>query len=241
MPIRLSDTLKKLLITYVVVFIIQHAVDKFMGGNFAGWFALIPNQVLHGKIWQIFTYGFLHADVMHLLLNGLVLAFIGGELEALWGTKKFLMYYFFCSTMAGVFYLVLQLLLWNPLYLSLPMLGASGGIYGLLMAYGILFPDRELLFMMLFPLKAKQFVWVLAGIEFLQAVFSGQGGLGAIAHLSGMGAGFLYLWLQVKGIQMRKNASKRDMAKTKKSSNHLRLVKGESGGDEDKRGPKTWH
>ena len=111
MPIRLSDTLKKLLILYVGVFVVQQTIDQFFGGNLRSWFALIPLQVLQGKIWQVFTYSFLHADVMHLLLNCLVLAFAGGELEAIWGKKKFLFYYFFCSTMAGVFYLLLQLIL----------------------------------------------------------------------------------------------------------------------------------
>ena len=236
MPIRLSDTLKKLLIVYVAVFVLQQVVDQFMGGNLRSWFALIPAAVLNGRVWQVFTYSFLHADVMHLLLNCLVLAFSGSELEAIWGRTKFLTYYFFCVTFAGIFYLLLQLILWNPVYLSLPMIGASGGIYGLLIAYGILFPDRELLFMMLFPLKARQFVWVLAGVEFMQAAFSGQGGLGAVAHLSGMGAGFLYLWFQAKGIRLQKSLK----SAPKKKANHLRLIKSED--DEEPRGgPKTWH
>jgi membrane associated rhomboid family serine protease len=237
MPIRISETLKKLLIAYVAVFVVQNVVDQFMGGHLLLWLALVPTQVLGGKIWQVFTYSFLHADVMHLVLNGLVLAFVGSDVEALWGRKKFLTYYFFCSVMAGLFYLLIQLVLWNPLYLAIPMVGASGGIYGLLLAYGILFPDREMLFMMLFPMKAKQFVWVLAGIEFLQALFSGQGGLGAFAHLSGLGAGFLFMWFQAKGFQFK--GGNRTNAK-KKKPNHLKLVKNESD-DEENRGPRTWH
>ncbi|NDG84130.1 MAG: rhomboid family intramembrane serine protease [Proteobacteria bacterium] len=167
--IRLSETLKRLLIVYGAVFVFQQTIDQFMGGNIKGWFALVPNAVLHGHVWQILTYSFLHADVMHLLLNLLVLAFVGTDVESVWGRRKMLLYYFYCTTMAGLFYLMVQFLVSNPLYLSLPMMGASGGIYGLLLAYGILFPERELLLMMLFPLRAKQFVWVLAGIEFLQA------------------------------------------------------------------------
>lgn len=225
-----------MLIFYVGVFVVSKIIDQFMGGNVEAWFALIPMGVLHGRFWQVFTYSFLHADVMHLVLNMLVLAFVGSDIEALWGTRKFFIYYFFCTLMAGFFYLLLQLVINNPVYLSLPMLGASGGIYGLLLAYGILFPDREMLFMMLFPLKAKQFVWVLAGIEFLQALFSGQGGLGAVAHLFGMGAGFLFLWLQVKGMRFKASAPKL----TKKNASHLRLVKNEPE-DDDRRGPKTWH
>ena len=235
MPIKISDTLKKLLIIYVAIFVLQHGIDQFAGGNVKGWLALIPLAVMHGRVWQIFTYSFLHADVMHLILNCLVLAFVGSDLEAIWGRKKFLTFYFYCTTMAGLVYLLIQLLINNSMYLSLPMIGASGGIYGLLLAYGILFPDREMLFMMIFPLKAKQFVWVLAGIEFLTAVFSGQGGLGAFAHLSGMGAGFIYLWVQAKGFEVRK---KNQVIARKKSSAHLRLVKSQ---DDEEKPPRTWH
>lgn len=237
MPIRLSDTLKKLLIIYVAVFIIQMTVDQYFGGNLRSWLALIPTQVLTGKVWQLFTYSFLHADVTHLILNCLVLAFVGSDVEALWGRKKFLTYYFFCSTMAGLFYLLVQLILWNPMYLSLPMVGASGGIYGLLLAYGILFPDRELLFMMLFPMRAKQFVWVLAGVEFLLALFSHQGGLSAIAHLSGLGAGFLFMWFQAKGFRFKSGGN----PQSKKKKNHLKLVKSDSDDEENRGGPRTWH
>jgi membrane associated rhomboid family serine protease len=237
MQIKISDTLKKLLLVYVAVFVLQHGLDQFAGANTKAWLALIPVYVLQGRIWEIFTYSFLHADVAHLILNLLVLAFVGSDLEAIWGRKKFLTFYFYCTTMAGLFYLLVQLLMWNPAYLSLPMVGASGGIYGLLLAYGLLFPDREMMFMMLFPMKAKQFVWVLAGIEFLQALFSGQGGLGAFAHLSGMGAGFIYLWLQAKGMQVRK---KNQNEQRKKSSSHLRLVKNDPK-DDDEKPPRTWH
>jgi membrane associated rhomboid family serine protease len=237
MPIRLSQTVKRLLIFYVAAFVVQQTVDQFMGGNLRSWFALIPALVLHGRIWQIFTYSFLHADVMHLVLNCMVLAFLGSDIEALWGTRKFLIFYFFCTLMAGLVYLVAQLLMWNPLYLSIPLVGASGGIYGLLAAYSILFAERELLFMMLFPLKAKQFIWLLAGIEFLQALFSGQGGLGAFAHLSGMGAGFLFLFLQARGF--RTGGFKR-ATPGKKKPNHLRLIKGD-GKEDETRGPRTWH
>lgn len=238
MPIKLTDTVKKLIFIYIGVFIIQQGLDQFAGAHVRSWLALIPAYVLQGRIWQIFTYSFLHADVSHLLLNLLVFAFVASDLEAIWGRKKFLTFYFYCTTMAGLFYLVIQLLMNNPLYMSIPMVGASGGIYGVLLAYGILFPDREMLFMMLFPMKAKQFVWLLAGVEFLQAVFSGQGGLGAFAHLSGMGAGFIYLWLQAKGMRIRKENALKKSRPTKKGAAHLRLVKRD---DDDEPPPRTWH
>ncbi len=238
MQLRISESIKKLLITYVVIFVVQHLVDQFMGGNIRGWFALVPLSTLHGMIWQVFTYSFLHVDVMHLVLNLMVLAFVGSDIEAIWGRKRFFIYYAFCILVAGIIYMLMQLVMWNPQYLSLPMMGASGGIYGLLLAYGILFPDREMLFMMIFPMKSKQFVMLLAGVEFLQALFSGQSGLSAIAHLSGMGAGFLFLWLQAKGIKMEFNKT----ATPKKRSNHLKLVSDKQPKkDDEKHDPKTWH
>ncbi len=233
---RVSETLKKLLLVYIGVFLVQQIADRFLGANIGGWLALIPAGVFHGRIWQVFTYSFLHADVMGLVLNLLVLAFVGSDIEALWGRKKFLTFYFFCTSMAGLFYMLIQAILWNPMYLSMPLIGATGGVYGLLLAYGLLFPDREMLFMMIFPMKAKQFIWVLAGVEFLQALFSGQGGIGAIAQLSGMGAAFLYLVLQAKGVAIRKQ---KQAAIKKRDSSHLRLVKNEPSDDE--KGPKTWH
>ncbi len=244
MPIRISETLKRLLYVFVGVFVLQSVVDQFFGGNLRGWFALTPVDILNGRIWQILTYGFLHADVMHLVLNMMVLVFVGSDIESIWGRRKFLVFFFYCTLMAGLFYLVMQLLMYDPLSLRLPLVGASGGIFGLLLAYGILFPDREMLFMMFLPMKAKQFVWVLAGVEFLQTLYSGQGRLGAIAHLSGMGAGYLFLVLQAKGMSFRGKPTRSGggSSGSKKRPNHLRLVKDESG-EEDERGggPRTWH
>jgi membrane associated rhomboid family serine protease len=240
MQLRVSETIKKLLITYVVIFIAQHVIDQFMGGNIRGWLALTPMSTLHGMIWQVFTYSFLHVDVMHLILNMMVLAFVGSDIEAVWGIRRFFIFYSFCILSAGVFYMLMQLVIANPIYLQMPMMGASGGIYGLLLAYAILFPDREMLFMMIFPMKSKQFVILLAGIEFLQALFSGQSGLSAIAHLSGMGAGLFFMWLQAKGIQLdfKKSAD----ASAKKRPNHLKLVSNKPKKDDDDRSdPKTWH
>jgi len=236
--LRITETVKRLLIAYVAIFVLHHSIDQFFGGHFAAWFALIPNSVFSGAIWQLFTYGFLHAGVMHLALNLLILAFIASDIESVWGRRKHLTYYFFCTLFAGVFYLITQALLSNPHYLSRPMVGASGGIYGLLLAYGVLFPNHQMLMMMLFPMRARQFVWVLAAIEFFQAAFSGQGGLSAIAHLSGMGAGYLFLKLESRGFRFTRRESK--SSKPRRSS-HLRLIKGADADDDDRSGPKTWH
>jgi len=238
---RLTTTIKRLLIAYVAMFVVQKGADQFFGAHLQTYLALIPSQVLNGQIWQFFTYSFLHADVMHLVLNCLVLAFLGAEIESLWGTKRFLVFYFICTTAAAFFYMLAQLLISNPMYMSLPMVGASGGIYGLLMAYGVLFADRQLLFMMMFPLPARQFVWVLVAVEFLQALFSGQGGLSAIAHLAGLATGYGLLWFQAQNF----NRSRLGKAlKSKSRPGHLRLVEDKDAKNKDDlgpKGPRTWH
>jgi membrane associated rhomboid family serine protease len=247
MPIRITPAVKTILIASFITFIVQQTVDKFFGGNFMSTFGLVPGAVLFNfHIWQLFTYSFLDADVIHVFFNLMMLAFIGAELEQTWGTARFIRFYFFCTTAAGFFYLFLSIVTRSGM--GVPMVGSSGGIYGLLMAYGLIFGERVLLFMMLFPLKAKHFVWVLAGIEFLATLFSGRTGLASIADLGGMAAGFGYIWGRATWVVMRKQKQESSSlnARTKrlKSSSHLKLVKGDSkeGTDGDSRpNPKTWH
>jgi membrane associated rhomboid family serine protease len=251
MPIRLTRAVKAFMIACFAMFLIQQTLDQFFGGNVQGWLALIPSAfILDFKFWQIFTYAFLHGDVMHLFLNLLMLAFIGGELEAFWGTPKFLRYYFFCSVSAGLLYLFLQMFVWGGQGLNTPMVGASGAVYGLLMAYGLIFGERTLLFMMVFPMKAKHFVWVLAGLEFMTTVFSGRGGLAASAHLGGMFAGFGYLWVKAMIKVRQRRLKEGGLAKAKsrrKKAGHLKLIiNNEQDPDRDStdevdEDPKTWH
>jgi membrane associated rhomboid family serine protease len=258
MNFRLTRAVKWLMIACFGMFLVQQTADQFFGGNVIGWLALVPSAfVIDHRFWQIFTYAFLHGDVMHLFLNLLMLAFIGSELESLWGIRRFLKYYFFCSVSAGALYLILQLLIWRGEGLHVPMVGASGAIYGLLMAYGLIFGERVLLFMLMFPMKAKHFVWILAGLEFLTTVYSsrGMGALASAAHLGGMIAGFGYLWVRAT-MQLAKKRRQSGpegrgqgpAVKTKRRRSHLkliidnerdlnRLMEEEDTGE----GPKTWH
>jgi membrane associated rhomboid family serine protease len=239
-----------LLIACFGIFIVQQTIDQFFGGHLLEFFGLVPRSfIFEGKIWQLFTYSFLHADIMHLMLNLMMLAFIASDLELQWGRRAFLIYYFFCATAAGLLYLLLQLFVWKGAGIETPMVGASGAIYGCLMAYGILFGERTLLFMMLFPMKAKHFIWVLAAVEFLSTIFSGRGGLASAAHIGGMIAGLAYLWIQTRMIIARRRES--EGSPKKKGSGrfglpgkkkHLKLVVGNKGGDDERdSGNKTWH
>jgi membrane associated rhomboid family serine protease len=248
MPIRISRTIWGLIIACLATFIIQKGSAQFAGADLVGLLGLVPQAVAQGALWQLFTYMFLHGDVGHLILNLLMLAFIGSELESVWGRRRFLLFYFFCGLVAALTYLVLQLVVWQA---NVPMVGASGGIYGLLLAYGLLFGERVLLFMMLFPMKARHFIWVLVAVEFLTGLFSGSRGaaLSSVAHLGGMLGGFGYLygrgaWL----VWRRKRESGASSTRSRKAGkSHLKLVVNQD--DREKEGskkpkdqdPRTWH
>lgn len=253
MPMRWTPAVRALVISCVAIFVVQQTIDRFFGGNLLSWLALIPREtVMQFKFWQVGTYLFVHNDVFHVLLNMLMLFFTGVELETLWGTKKFLTYYFFCGVFAGLAYLLLQVLSTNELALGTPMVGASGAIYGLLLAYGMFFGERVLLFMMIFPMKARHFVWVLAGVEFLTGLFSARGSaLSSVAHLGGMLGGLLYLrgWalIRAQARQIERQVGSKSAGGKKGKGSHLKLVVGASTKpgpekdpkDDDK--PRTWH
>jgi len=258
MQIRLTQGVKFLLIACFAAFLIQQTADQFFNANLASFFALVPvSFVFEYRFWQIITYSFLHGDVMHLFLNLMMLVFIGSELEAVWGTARFLKFYFICVIAGGVAYLLLQLVS-SGQSLHIPMVGASAGVYGLLIAYGLMFAERTLLFMMLFPMKAKHFIWVLAGIEFMSTVFSTRAGVAGIAHLGGMGAGWLYLWgwRNFPQFWQKKHwpLTGRNRDRKSRKADHLKLVvnrdkgrhifgskPGEGPDEKDDENPKTWH
>ena len=242
-PLRITPTIKILLITLFASFVIERTADIYLGGDLVSWFALVPKRVvLDFAVWQLVTYSFLHADVMHLFLNLLLLVFVGSELETLWGRKRFLRFFFFCVVSGGAAYLLMTAFATSRMHV--PMVGASAGIYGLLVAYGILFSERVLLFMMLFPMKAKQFVWILALVEFMTSFFSPSGGLSSVAHLGGMAGGFFYLW-GFAWFARRKRQMAEGHLQKQRDKRHLKLVVGRGDRDDDPGssggGPKTWH
>jgi len=157
--------------------------------------ALVPREVIHGKVWQLFTYMFLHGGMGHILFNMLALWMFGSELEEMWGESKFLRYYLICGIGAGV---ITTIFTPNSI---LPTIGASGAIFGLLLAFGMLFPDRIVLVFFFFPMKAKVFVILFGLIEFLSSfsfIGGGTPGIAHLAHLGGMIVGYLYLKTEQK-------------------------------------------
>ena len=162
---------------------------------------------------------FMHTDMFHILFNMLMLWMFGSELEAQWGAKFFLRYYFVCGLSAGLFYVLLELAL-QGVSTAPPVLGANAAVFGLLVAYGILYSERTMLFMMIFPMKTKHMVMILAAIELVSTVV--YGGIANAVHLAGMLTGFIYLfanaWWRIRA--KRKKTGRR----TRLRRSHLRLV-----------------
>jgi len=141
--------------------------------------------------WQLVTYSFLHGGELHILVNMLGLYMFGSEVERVLGQRRYLVYYFGSVLTAAVAQLIMSAVSAGPPY---PTVGASGGVFGLLLAYGIFFPRR--LVMLIFPpipMPAWLFVIVYAGIELYLGVTGTQAGVAHFAHLGGMLGGFVML------------------------------------------------
>jgi membrane associated rhomboid family serine protease len=140
--------------------------------------------------WQLVTYGFLHASMTHLLFNMVGLYSFGSSLELVWGSRRYVAYYLTCVVTAAVTQLVFAALT-GSVY---PTVGASGGVFGLLLAYAMLFPHRTVILLIPpIPMKARVFAFVYAAIELVLGVTGTQEGVAHFAHLGGMLGGYLLL------------------------------------------------
>jgi membrane associated rhomboid family serine protease len=194
---RMTVGVKWLLIINTALFLVYFFAARSTLGELFGPFGLVPRQVLtRFAFWQLFTYLFLHSPYgfSHILLNMLTLWMFGSPLESVWGTRRFLQYYFFCGIGAGVCVVVLNLLFGS---LNTRTIGASGAIYGLLLAFGILFPKAIIYFFGLFPIEARWYVIIMGLVVFLSALGDSGGTVSHFAHLGGMAFGFAFLRLRM--------------------------------------------
>jgi len=201
----LTPVIKKLLIIMGAMFILQEFVSRMI----VVFLGLIPGLVWYKYfLWQLGTYIFLHGDIPHILFNLLALWMFGGELESYWGSKKFLFYFFFCGIGAGMV-TVICTILFTPLYQSIPVIGASGAIYGLLLAFGWLFPSRQIYIYFLFPIPAKYFVIIFGLLEFIYFSRGGGGGISHLTHLGGLIFGLFYMAYPMVRQKIRREYYKR--------------------------------
>jgi membrane associated rhomboid family serine protease len=184
---RITPGIKALLIANVSVFVVQVLAQEFGDMGIEPIFGLRPVDVYRNfRVWQLVTYMFLHSTgwLSHLLLNMLMLWMFGTEVERSWGTREFLKYYLICGIGAG--------LVTCLAFRYSTTIGASGAVFGVMLAYAFMFPNRQILFWFIFPMRAISFVLLCTGIE-LFSLLSLPDGVAHSAHLGGMLFGYLYL------------------------------------------------
>ena len=187
---------------YLLLELLKAAVPN-LGGALRLSLALIPAYVMRGWIFQLVTYSFVHAGVLHILFNMLGLWMFGAQLESDWGRKRFLEFYFFCVIGAALTTIAISYTGVGEVSPETPTVGASGGVLGILMAFGVLYGDREImLFPIPFSIRAKYFVAGVAFITLVEAISASGAGRGSnvayFAHLGGLLFGFVYVKLLPK-------------------------------------------
>jgi membrane associated rhomboid family serine protease len=205
---RITPVVKYLIIVNSCLFLLQ-LLFRLQWSVLLG---LAPALFWQGYVWQPVTYMFLHGGVFHLCFNMLVLWMFGSTLEVTWGPRRFLKFYFICGIGAGLLNAVV-----TPGSL-VPTIGASGAIYGLLLAFGVLFPEQLIYIWGIFPVKAKYFVIGIGVLELLTAMSVTQSRIAHFTHLGGILFGLVYMKWPV----WQKAASLWHVEK--KRERHLRVV-----------------
>jgi membrane associated rhomboid family serine protease len=216
--------IKTLLITNAVVFFMMFLLGSFRIGNvplynvFVYYLGLMP--IGNGFLpWQLVTYLFLHGGLLHLFFNMFALWMFGMELENQWGSKKFLWFYLICGIGAGLTNLFIA-----PIFTTVgPTVGASGSVYGVLLAFAMMYPDRPIFLYFLFPIKAKYFITFFILLELMNGVTGTQSGVAHFAHLGGAFVAFLYLMADWDRIPVRRWFAG---FQTKQKSDRLRYHRG---------------
>jgi len=178
--------------------------EQFYFGPLVYWLALWPQGLLGDGLnaggpqfwpWQLLTYGFLHAGVLHIVLNMYALWLFGSRLEYLWGGRRFAAYYLACVVGAALVQLVVSEINLAQGGVAYPVLGASGGVFGILLAFGLTFPETRLMLLIPpIPIKAKWFVLIYGVIELVAGVTGTLEGIAHFAHLGGMLTGLILLY-----------------------------------------------
>lgn len=248
MMVPLTNVVKWLIIVNVAVWVVfQVIIERYFLSQplITMLFGLVPVSVIQDFfVWQLGSYMFLHSfNVFHIVFNMLLLWWLGSELEQRWGSRFFLTYYLASGVGAGLIY-TMGLLLHGAFTGSYtgwgsPVVGASGAIFGLMLAYGIIFGERIVYFMMVFPMRARYFVMILGAVEVATLLNSGVGGSGVanLAHLGGLASGYIFLksYTRFQQMRWRKQPGRRGRG--------LRLVVNNDDKEKNKKkdGPRYWN
>lgn len=231
----LSQTNKILIVTLVALFLV-HSIGQALGMfSLVQWLGLVPGATFPLRLHTLVTYPWVETHLMSVLFNGLAIWFLGAELERQWGKRVYLKFLFTCVFLAAILYLLLTAVVLRGTWLGGGVLvGSAGFTFALTTAYAVLYPERQFLMMFMFPIKAKWFCLILAGIELYLGLFSGNPA--SWGHLLSMGVAFLIIRYQTLGpVRWWLKETSVGTGSRKKDSGHLRLVKPE----DDK--PKYWH
>ncbi len=202
----ITPVVKKLMIVNVAVFLLQTVAGWIWPHTIEYQFGLSHGGLVHQfKLWQLFTYMFLHGGFLHIFFNLFTLWMFSGELEEYWGSARFLRYYLISGVGAGLCIAGMNYFIYLRYGMSPVTLGASGAVYAILLAYGMTWPNRQVLLYFLFPIKMKYLVLIFGLFEFFGTINSAGGGsnVSHIGHLGGLLSGFILIQ------QMRSRASTR--------------------------------
>ena len=191
--IQIPRITRGLLVATVAVFLLQ--LIPTVGAAITGWGELVPARVfLQGQVWRLVTYMFLHdpSNFFHLVFNMMILWMCGAQLEEMWGSRRFVWFYF----LGGIGSALFSVLMWNS-----PIIGASGALFALMVLYAYNFPDRQILFFFVIPMPVRLAVVVMGAIALVGSLSGAGGGIAHLTHLGGIVVGLLYiklypLWLE---------------------------------------------
>ena len=215
----LSRAVRLIILANMVLYIVSY----FAPAAYLKLFGLVPAYVFgRAYLWQLVTYMFLHGGFFHLFFNMLFLWMLGSELERYWGSREFVKYYLVTGVGAGVINAVVQ-----P-HSSVPIIGASGAVFGLIIAFGLAFPDRELLLYFVIRIKAKHFAVLIGLLELISLFALPSAGVARFAHLGGLVVGYFYLkwerisypfrrWYARRKLRVQDSARRREENKERKT------------------------
>lgn len=187
----MPKVVKGLIIANAVVFVLTMFIPRYIL-DVNALFGLVPYLINHKyMVWQFFTYMFLHGNIWHIFFNMLILWMFGAELEYNWGSRDFFLFYIICGIGGG-------LLVWLTAFTSLssslsPTIGASGAIFGLLVAFGLMWPDRLIFIWGIIPMKALHMVLLFGALDLFSGLTRSGGNIAVFAHVGGGLTGYLYL------------------------------------------------
>ncbi len=209
----LPPAIKNIMFINGVVFMMQ-LINPSLNRTLLNLFALTPyDLIFEFKIWQIVTYMFLHGGFMHVFFNMFILWMFGAELEREWGTREFLKYYFITGIGAGLTVVLVS---------NASTIGASGAVYGIMIAFAMRYPDAMMIFP--FPMKVKYYMGFLFLFSLLMTMGSAGDGIAHGAHLGGMVVGLIYL--KYPYILSKIKSSVPDLTKSARKSSHLKYTNG---------------